>query len=73
MARVGFLGLGIMGFPMAQHLAEAGHTMALWSNTAAKAQRLADETGGVFCGTPAEVAEHSELCFLCVWKYRHVA
>jgi 3-hydroxyisobutyrate dehydrogenase/2-hydroxy-3-oxopropionate reductase len=66
MARVGFLGLGIMGFPMAQHLALAGHTVALWSNTAAKAKRLADETGGVFCATPAVVAEHSDFCFLCV-------
>ena len=66
MARVGFLGLGIMGFPMAQHLALAGHAVALWSNTAAKAKQLADETRGVFCATPAEVAEHSDFCFLCV-------
>lgn len=66
MAKVGFLGLGIMGYPMAQHLAQAGHTVALWSNTAAKAKQLAQETGSVFCTTPAEVAENSDFCFLCV-------
>jgi 3-hydroxyisobutyrate dehydrogenase len=41
MAKLGFLGLGIMGYPMARNLLRAGHQVALWSNTAAKAQELA--------------------------------
>ena len=41
MAKLGFLGLGIMGYPMARNLLRAGHEVALWSNTTAKAQELA--------------------------------
>lgn len=66
MAQLGFLGLGIMGYPMARHLAEAGHTVALWSHTKAKAEQLAKQTGGVACDTPQEVAERAEVIFLCV-------
>jgi 3-hydroxyisobutyrate dehydrogenase-like beta-hydroxyacid dehydrogenase len=65
MAKLGFLGLGIMGGPMARHLLEAGHDVALWSYSADKAQAAA--TGkGVACATPAEVAERSDCVFLCV-------
>lgn len=63
MAKLGFLGLGIMGAPMARHLIEAGHEVALWSHNASKAKKLA---GGIACGTPAEVAARSECVFLCV-------
>jgi 3-hydroxyisobutyrate dehydrogenase/2-hydroxy-3-oxopropionate reductase len=67
MAKLGFLGLGIMGYPMARHLIGAGHQVALWSNTAAKAQQLASEAkGGVACRTPKDVAARSECIFLCV-------
>jgi 3-hydroxyisobutyrate dehydrogenase/2-hydroxy-3-oxopropionate reductase len=62
----GFLGLGIMGYPMAQHLLEAGHQVALWSFTSEKAQRLATDHGGRFCSTPREVAEQADVIFLCV-------
>ena len=41
LAQLGFLGLGIMGYPMALHLVESGNEVALWSNTAKKAQELA--------------------------------
>lgn len=66
MARLGFLGLGIMGYPMARHLLAAGHEVALWSHTAAKAEQLAREGKGTACATPKEVAERAEAIFLCV-------
>ena len=44
MANLGFLGLGIMGYPMARHLIQAGHRVALWSHTAAKAKQLASDS-----------------------------
>lgn len=69
MAKLGFLGLGIMGGPMALNLLRAGHEMAFWSHTPSKAQRLA-ELGGVACATPAEVARRSECVFLCVGDTR---
>ena len=67
MAKLGFLGLGLMGYPMARNLLRAGHEVALWSHTAAKAQELAQAEGGRSCATPREVAEHApDGVFLCV-------
>lgn len=66
MAQLGFVGLGIMGYPMARNLLTAGHQVALWSHTGEKARRLAAEAGGVACELPAQVAERSECLFLCV-------
>ena len=66
MAKLGFLGLGLMGYPMARNLLRAGHSVALWSNTSAKATQLATEAGGVACKTPAEVAAQADVVFLCV-------
>jgi 3-hydroxyisobutyrate dehydrogenase-like beta-hydroxyacid dehydrogenase len=62
MAKLGFLGLGIMGGPMAKRLLEAGHEVALWSHSKGKTAAL----GGIRCATPREVAEHSDCVFLCV-------
>ena len=55
-----------MGYPMARNLLRAGHEVAVWSNTAAKAQKLADAEKGKFCATPKEVAENADILFLCV-------
>ena len=66
MAKLGFLGLGIMGYPMARNLIQAGHDVGLWSNTADKARQLAQSAGGRFCATPAEAAAGAECVFLCV-------
>jgi 3-hydroxyisobutyrate dehydrogenase/2-hydroxy-3-oxopropionate reductase len=67
MAKLGYLGMGLMGYPMARNLLRAGHEVALWSKTAAKARQLADAEKGVFCRTPREVAEHAaDAIFLCV-------
>jgi 3-hydroxyisobutyrate dehydrogenase-like beta-hydroxyacid dehydrogenase len=65
MAKLGFLGLGIMGGPMAQRLIEAGHEVALWSYSAGKAKKMAGSKA-VACDSPAEVARRSECVFLCV-------
>ena len=65
MAKLGFVGLGIMGTPMALHLMKAGHQVALWSHTPGKAQRIAGKVATI-CETPADVARHSEFVFLCV-------
>jgi 3-hydroxyisobutyrate dehydrogenase/2-hydroxy-3-oxopropionate reductase len=70
MARLGFLGLGIMGAPMARHLIEAGHDVALWSNDSSKAARIVGSVGGTACASPEDVARHSECVFLCVGDTR---
>src|SRR5215469_2323810 len=66
MAKLGFLGLGLMGGPMARNLIKAGHDVALWSYSKGKAAQLAAEAGGKACATPADVARHAECVFLCV-------
>lgn len=66
MAKLGFLGLGIMGMPMAQQLIKAGHDVALWSHAPGKAQQLAASGNVRACATPREVAAHAECVFYCV-------
>ena len=64
--RVAFLGLGVMGFPMAGHLARAGHHVAVYNRTSKKAERWADEYGGRVAATPREAADGSQIVFACV-------
>ena len=67
MAKLGFLGLGIMGAPMARNLIKSGHEVALWSHTRSKADELAAEARNAnVCATPREVAAASEYIFYCV-------
>ena len=66
MAKLGFLGLGIMGMPMARHLLEAGHEVALWSHTAGKSEALREAGAATLCATPRDVAAASDVIFLCV-------
>ncbi|MEM9761839.1 MAG: NAD(P)-dependent oxidoreductase [Pseudomonadota bacterium] len=66
MATVSFLGLGVMGYPMAGHLAAKGHTVKVYNRTAAKAEKWAGEHGGSFATTPKAAAEGSEIVFCCV-------
>jgi 3-hydroxyisobutyrate dehydrogenase/2-hydroxy-3-oxopropionate reductase len=66
MAKLGFLGLGLMGYPMARNLLRAGHEVALWSHSAQKARQLATEEKGKFCETPKQVGENADCIFLCV-------
>jgi 3-hydroxyisobutyrate dehydrogenase/2-hydroxy-3-oxopropionate reductase len=66
MAKLGFLGLGLMGGPMARNLIKAGHDVALWSHSKGKAEQISAETGAKACASPADVARHAECVFLCV-------
>ena len=58
--RIGFVGLGVMGFPMAGHLAAAGHEVTVFNRTRAKAERWAAEHGGEIASTPAEAARRAD-------------
>jgi 3-hydroxyisobutyrate dehydrogenase-like beta-hydroxyacid dehydrogenase len=66
MAKVAFLGLGVMGFPMARHLAAKGHDVTVYNRTAAKAERWTSEHGGRWAATPREAAAGCEIVFACV-------
>jgi len=64
--RVAFLGLGVMGYPMAGHLARAGHEVTVYNRTAVKAQQWVAEYGNRAAATPAEAAAGAEIVFACV-------
>lgn len=64
--RVAFIGLGVMGHPMAGHLARAGHSVTVYNRTAAKAQAWAAEYGGGWAPTPAAAAADADFVFACV-------
>ena len=66
MAKISFLGLGVMGYPMAGHLQAAGHDVTVYNRTTAKAEKWAAEHGGTSAATPAEAANGAEVVFACV-------
>ena len=66
MAKVAFLGLGVMGYPMAGHLAAAGHEVTVFNRTVAKAESWVAQHGGASAATPAEAAREAEFIFACV-------
>ncbi len=66
MAQVAFLGLGVMGFPMAGHLQAAGHRVSVYNRTFAKAEAWAAKHGGRPARTPRDAAEGAEIVFACV-------
>ena len=66
MARVAFLGLGVMGYPMAGHLVKAGHDVTVWNRTGAKAEAWANEYGGSAAATPADAVSGAEFILLCL-------
>lgn len=61
-----FIGLGVMGYPMAGHLANAGHKVCVYNRTTAKAEKWAETYGGSFGTTPAEAAKNADIVFCCV-------
>ncbi len=63
---VAFIGLGVMGYPMAGHLARAGHRVTVYNRTAAKSQRWVEQHGGTSAPTPAQAAAGAELVMMCV-------
>ena len=64
--KVAFLGLGVMGGPMAGHLAAAGHQVTVYNRTAAKARAWVDRHGGKMASTPRAAAEGADFVFVCV-------
>ncbi len=66
MAKVAFLGLGVMGFPMAGHLAAKGHEVTVYNRTAAKAEAWVAKHGGKAALTPAAAAEGQDFVMACV-------
>lgn len=67
MADVAFIGLGVMGYPMAAHLQnKGGHTVTVYNRTAAKARKWVEEHGGASAPTPREATEGKDFVFSCV-------
>jgi len=64
--QVAFVGLGVMGFPMAGHLAKAGHSVTVYNRTAAKADAWCKQHGGSKASSPAEAAAGAAIVFSCV-------
>ena len=64
--KMAFLGLGVMGYHMAGHLAKAGHQVTVYNRTASKAARWTEEFGGNAAATPAAAAAGNEIVFACV-------
>ncbi|HVM82419.1 MAG TPA: NAD(P)-dependent oxidoreductase [Candidatus Binatia bacterium] len=64
--KVAFLGLGVMGFPMAGHLKKAGHEVAVYNRTAAKSAKWVETHQGRSAATPREAAAGAEIVFACV-------
>ncbi len=66
MVKAAFLGLGVMGYPMARHLKAKGHDVTVYNRTTAKAEKWVSEQGGKLAKTPAEAAAGQDIVFACV-------
>ena len=66
MAKAAFIGLGVMGYPMAGHLQNNGHDVTVYNRTTAKAEKWAGEYGGNFADTPAKAVAGADFVFSCV-------
>lgn len=64
--KTAFIGLGVMGYPMAGYLRKAGHEVSVFNRTSAKAEKWAGEHGGTSCASPREAAEGCDVVFVCV-------
>ena len=63
---VAFIGLGVMGYPMAGYISKAGHNVTVFNRTKSKAEKWINEYKGKMAETPAEAAENAEYIFTCV-------
>lgn len=66
MAKVAFLGLGVMGYPMAGHIAAKGHVVTVYNRTASKAEAWVADHGGAAAATPADAVADADFVFSCV-------
>jgi 3-hydroxyisobutyrate dehydrogenase len=71
--RIAFIGLGTMGYPIAAHMAAAGHDLTVFNRTIARAEAWTSEHGGRAASSPAEAADGAELVFCCVGDDEHLA
>ena len=65
-SRCAFVGLGVMGYPMAGHLGSAGHEVTVYNRTRSKARAWSAEYGGAYARSPSEAAAGAEFVFVCV-------
>ncbi len=65
-SNVSFIGLGVMGYPMAGYISKAGHNVTVFNRTKSKAEKWINEYKGYIAETPAEAAKNSEYIFTCV-------
>lgn len=72
MAKLAFLGLGVMGYPMAGHLQAGGHEVTVYNRTTQKAEAWVKQHKGAMATTPAEAAKNAEVVFACVGADRDV-
>ena len=73
MAKVAFLGLGVMGFPMAGHIAARGHDVTVYNRSASKAESWVKKHGGKSAPTPAAAAKGADFVFMCVGNDQDLA
>ncbi len=66
MAKITFIGIGVMGGPMAAHLARAGHDLTVYNRTKSKAEKWVADHGGAFAASPAEAAKEAQIVISCV-------
>ncbi|SEL72070.1 3-hydroxyisobutyrate dehydrogenase [Colwellia chukchiensis] len=66
MKKISFIGLGVMGFPMAGHLQKSGYQVTVYNRTTTKAEAWVQQYGGAMASTPAAAAKDSEIVFICV-------
>ncbi len=70
--KIAFIGLGVMGYPMAGHLARAGYCVTVYNRTQKKANRWVNEHAGQQAGTPAEAAQGADVVMACVGNDEHL-
>ena len=66
MVKAAFIGLGVMGYPMARHLKAKGHDVTVYNRTSAKADKWVSENGGAAAPTPRDAARGRDIVFACV-------
>lgn len=66
MAKIAFIGIGVMGGPMAAHLSRAGHDVTVYNRTKSKSEKWVATNGGAYANSPAEAAENAQIAISCV-------
>ena len=66
MVKAAFIGLGVMGYPMARHLVAKGHEVTVYNRTTAKANKWVEDNGGRLAATPRQAADGQDIVFACV-------